>query len=109
MEVSPTHYLFGADDVQAGEAFHMNYAIAFEVIPNWLRVGINGYYLKQRTDTEVDGHEIPNTRERVHGIGPGAVLHIFKDNHLFVNYYEESRAENRTEGKRLIIRFVHHF
>jgi anthranilate 1,2-dioxygenase (deaminating, decarboxylating) large subunit len=115
------HYLWNAknhdpnrnsgtnDDTQAGQAIHLNFASAYEVIPKRLRLGINGYYLKQITDNEVDGRDVSGSRERVFAIGPGAVYHFSRDNHLFVNSYFETSAENRPEGFRVNLRWVHHF
>ncbi len=99
----------GADDVQAGQAVHVNFASAYEIIPKRLRLGINGYYLKQTTDSKVDGSSVSGSREQVLGIGPGLVYHLSPHTHLFFNAYIESKAENRPEGKRLNFRFVHHF
>lgn len=98
-----------ASDTQAGQAIHANFASAFELIPKMLRIGINGYYLKQITDTKVDGESQSNSREKVLGIGPGAVLSFSQDTHLFFNAYFESDAENRPEGTRMNLRLVHHF
>ncbi len=100
---------YGADDSQAGQALHLNFASAYEVIPKKLRVGINGYFLDQLTDTQVDGNDEADRKEAVLAIGPGAVWHLGRDNHLFFNYYWETMADNRTEGSRLNIRWVHHF
>jgi hypothetical protein len=36
---------------------------------------VNGYYLKQINDTQMKGVDVPNTKEQVFGIGPGAVYH----------------------------------
>lgn len=99
-----------ADDTQAGQAFHANFAASYEVVPKMLRLGINGYALKQVTSSEVDGSKDPNGgKEQVVAIGPGALLSLSPDTHLFFNAYVESEAEYRPEGERYVIRLVHHF
>ncbi|MCB1763765.1 MAG: transporter [Gammaproteobacteria bacterium] len=114
------HYLWNAknedpwkvtalDDVQAGQAVHLNFATAYEILPNRLRLGLNGYYLKQITDTKFNGDEIAGRREQVLGIGPGLVYHLSPNTHLFFNAYFESHVENRSEGNRYNLRLVHHF
>lgn len=111
------HYLWNAENSDAigpaekstaGQAVHLNFATAYAVHPTF-RIGINGYYLKQLTDSEVDGEDVSDSREEVLGIGPGALWHINADNHLFFNAYFESNAENRSEGQRYVLRWVHHF
>lgn len=99
----------GSEEIQAGQAIHANLATDFELIPKVLRLGINAYYLDQITNTEVDGNSVPGRQEKVAGIGPGGVYHFSADNHLFVNVYFETAAENRTEGERINVRYVHHF
>ncbi len=98
----------GADDVQPGQAMHANFSVAYAVVPDKFRVGFNGYYLKQFTDSKVDGHN-QRGREQVLGLGPGAVWHISKDNHVFFNMYFETETENRPEGIRTQLRWTHHF
>ncbi len=112
------HYLWNSENSDAfgnagkstaGQAIHMNFATAYAVIPNILRLGINGYYLKQITDTEVDGQDVENSKEEVFAAGPGALWSFSQNNHLFFNAYFETSAENRSEGQRYTLRFVHHF
>jgi anthranilate 1,2-dioxygenase (deaminating, decarboxylating) large subunit len=99
----------GVHRVQAGQAVHANFAADYEVVPHRLNVGVNGYYLKQITDTQADGHNINGSREQIFGIGPGAVYHFSQNDHLFFNVYFEMAAKNRTEGQRYILRWTHHF
>ncbi len=105
----PNTRLFpGADDTQAGEAIHANFAIAYMLIADKLRVGFNGYFLEQISDSKVDGVRMRG-RERVLGLGPGAVWHISQDDHVFINLYFETEVENRPEGIRGQVRWTHHF
>jgi len=97
------------DDTQVGDAIHINFASAYEVIKKKLRVGVNGYYYKQLSNSEVDGAEIDDSKAEVLGIGPGAVLHLSQDDHIFVNLYFETEGENSPEGMKLIVRWTHHF
>ncbi len=105
----PNRGFGNVSDTQAGQAIHLNFSTAYEVIPKTLRLGINGYYLKQITDTEADGHDVEDRKEMVFGIGPGAVWHFSRDAHLFFNAYFETEAENRTKGNRFNFRYVYHF
>lgn len=97
------------NEIKPGQAVHVNFAGAYEVLPKQLRIGINGYYLNQLTDTKVDGMDISGRREEVFAIGPGAVWHLSPDTHLFGNLYFETYAKNRPEGTRGNVRVVHHF
>ena len=93
---------------QAGEAVHLNFASSYEILSHQLRAGINGYYLKQVTASTVSGGAIPG-REQVLGLGPGAIYSFSQNDHIFANIYFELAAENRPEGERFILRWVHHF
>jgi len=112
------HYLWNAknDDfspagvsLEPGSAVHANFTAAYEVLPKQLRLGINGYWFDQITDTKVAGNKDKSLEEKVFAIGPGAVWHLSKDTHLFANVYFETDAESRPEGERYNLRLVHHF
>lgn len=94
--------------LEPGQAVHANFAFAYEVKPKQMRIGLNGYYFDQISDTKVNGTNV-NDDEKVFAIGPGMVWHFSQHTHLFANAYFESGAENRPEGERYNIRFVHHF
>ena len=96
-------------DLEPGEAVHANFTAAYEVLPKQLRLGINGYWFDQISDTEVNGDKQKGMEEKVFAIGPGAVWHFSQDTHLFLNAYFETDAESRPEGERYNMRFVHHF
>jgi hypothetical protein len=98
----------GAGDAWAGQAIHGNFAAAYEVIPKMLRLGVNGYFFRQVTDSQVDGVD-QSGREKVLAIGPGALLSFSQDTHLFLNDYFETKVAYRSEGERYVVRLVHHF
>lgn len=99
-----------ADDTRAGQAIHTNFAFAYEVLPRTLRVGLNGYYFKQITDSRVGGSHVSG-KEEVLGLGPGMFYMFAKQNKdlLFFNAYFETKVKNRTKGERFLLRYVHKF
>jgi hypothetical protein len=109
------HYLwnaenddFGPVDAQAGQAIHANFAASYEVVEKKLRLGVNGYFFDQITDSEVNGANVSED-ERVFAIGPGALVSFSQNTHLFLNAYFETEAASRPEGERFVVRLVHRF
>ncbi len=111
------HYLWNGEnddftpaglDLEPGDAIHANFSAAYELLPKQLRLGVNGYWFDQITDTEINGVD-QSDDEKVFAIGPGLVWHLSQDSHLFLNTYFESSVDNRPEGERYNLRFVHHF
>lgn len=93
---------FGIKDMQAGQAFHANYAASYEVLKNF-RIGFNGYWLQQLTDHEVDGQSLANSKERTVGLGPG--IQLSSSGLWFrVNGYMETDVRNRPSGIKVTFR-----
>jgi hypothetical protein len=93
---------FDADDIQAGSAFHINFASSYKFSEQW-RAGIAGYYLKQLTRDRINGRSYADSKEQVFAIGPGL---FFKEKETMcaLNSYFESSVENRAEGYRVVAR-----
>lgn len=104
----PAQSFGDVSDIQAGQALHANFTTDYAVTDH-LRLGINGYWLKQITDTQVDGHDVSGRREKVWAIGPGGMYSFSANDHVFVNAYFEQDVENRPDGSRVQVRYVHHF
>lgn len=110
------HYLYngknddgpGGITIQPGQAVHANFATEYAVLPH-LRIGLNGYWLNQFTDTKVNGVSQSGQRDRVWAIGPGLLYNFSKEDALFVNSYFESGVRNAGEGNRVVVRYAHHF
>jgi hypothetical protein len=96
-------------NLQPGQAIHLNFATSVETLNGRLHLGANGYYLQQTTDSRLNGSPIPDSKESVIGIGPGALYVFSNKDVLFFNAYFEVEARNRTEGVRLNFRWVHKF
>ncbi|MGP5741753.1 SphA family protein [Pseudomonas aeruginosa] len=90
-------------DMQPGKALHANYSVSYALDEHW-GIGLSGYSLRQITDEQADGHDRPDSRERVDGIGP-ALRYRWGHSSLYLNTYQEYGVRNRGEGSRLILRY----
>lgn len=97
-----------ATGIQAGDALFLNYGLAYEVVPKFF-IGANGYILGQVRDNTLHGERIPNTREQVVAIGPGAIYAPSKDLYFIADLYFERHARNRPQGINFIMRFIKNF
>jgi len=98
----------GVDDTQAGQSASINYNVGYKV-NDYLTVGVSGYYLKQITDHQINGHGISDSKEKTLGFGPGLVVDLDKDK-FFVTAYRESSVENRFKVENSItLRWLHMF
>lgn len=95
---------YGAERVQAGQAFHANAAVSFALTPG-ARVGAAGYVLAQTTGARIDGLAASPARERVIGLGPGVRLALGGLQLTFTAFWEFAAA-GRPEGFRAGINLV---
>lgn len=98
----------GERTFQAGQAILDNFDTSYEVAAN-VRLGINGYFMRQITDNKINGQNQHGSREEVLGIGPGALITSGKQNAYFINVYFDAIAENRVKGDTIQFRYVHFF
>ena len=94
----------GADSVQPGQAFHMNYSVSYEVIPN-VRVGFNGYWLQQLADHQINDVNVPHSLERTVGLGAGIQVFLAGNTWIHLNAYRETYVRNRAQGSSVTLRF----
>jgi hypothetical protein len=93
---------FGIKDMQAGQAFHANYAVSYQVLEN-VRLGFNGYWLQQLTDDKINGASFANSKERTVGLGPGIQLGG-RGLWFRLNGYMETSVRNRPSGIKVTFR-----
>jgi hypothetical protein len=93
----------GANSVQPGQAFHMNYSASYEVVHN-LRVGLNGYWLQQTTDDKINGVNVPHSLERTVGLGAGIQYFAGRDTWIHLNAFQEMDVRNRPQGHSVVLR-----
>ena len=93
---------FGIRNMQPGQAFHVNYATSYELFKN-VRLGFNGYWLQQVTDHRINNVDVPYSRERTVGLGPGLQLGG-RDIWFRLNGYLETDVRNRPTGIKVTFR-----
>lgn len=94
-------------DVKPGDAFHLNYAISREIMPQW-RLGVAGYYLNQLSNDMINGVSQMNSRERVISAGPG-FAYMGQGLTAMFSYPLEFSVENRFKGSRATLQLIHKF
>lgn len=93
-------------DYRSGQLFHFDYSASYAVTPA-LRVGLNGYVLKQTTDDRQYGAPVngDGNRARVVSVGPAA-RYQFKHAFLEVKVLKEFTARNHSEGESVWAKVV---
>jgi len=107
----------GMMSTQAGQAVFDNFTASYEVVPfsptrsgaHSLRLGLNGYYFKQITESAVNGVKQTGSKEQVLGIGPGVMWVATLSDAFYVNVYFETAVENRFAGNLFQVRWARMF
>ena len=96
---------------QSGDEFHMDYLVGKRMGP-W-GVGLSGYYLKQTSDDEINGQTVAanpfwseGRRGQVFAIGPTVSYTTKAGVHLTAQWNHETKAENRFEGDKFILKLI---
>ncbi|WP_085656433.1 transporter [Pseudomonas sp. B11(2017)] len=95
-------------DYKSGQIFHFDYSASYRVTDN-LRLGVNGYFLKQTTDDKQFGHTVQfagedvndGVRGKVFAIGPALYFTFLKYASVEIRWAKEFDVENRPEGEML--------
>ncbi|MBJ3817066.1 hypothetical protein F9C28_19850 [Shimwellia pseudoproteus] len=96
-------------NTQAGQMVYLNFATAWEVVPDW-HLGINGYWLRQFTDDKVNGDTLSGSREQVLAIGPGVMWNYSRQDKFTANVYTETEVRNRSRNSAIVnLLYIHAF
>ena len=93
---------------QAGQAAWINFAASYSVTDK-MSLGVNGYYLKQFTNDQVDGMSIAGTEKEELYLGPGAHITISPKNILNINAYLPLETKGLATGPQLNVQYIHPF
>jgi hypothetical protein len=94
---------------RAGQATLINFTASY-AITKQLRLGLNGYYLRQLTDDELNGQSYSGGKEEALYIGPGLHYDFDANNLLNFNVYLPVEDKNRfSGGEQFNLMLVHIF
>jgi hypothetical protein len=94
-------------DYKSGQEFHFDYLVGYK-FDSW-GIGLSGYYYKQITDDEINGHEVPGGfKGQVFAIGP-SIKYDYKNMTFNIKYQKEMSVENKPEGDKFWLKFVYAF
>jgi hypothetical protein len=93
---------------QAGQVAWANFDGSYKVAEK-LSIGVNGYYLKQFTDDQVNGVYVPDSKKEELYIGPGAHIEINRRNLVNVNFYLPVETEGLPTGPQFNAMYIHPF
>jgi hypothetical protein len=95
------------ESAQPGDQLAVNLSASYGINDTW-RVGLGSYMLQQLSDSRTDDADIPDSRQRVFGVGPSARWSHGRTI-VIASAYKEFEAENRGEGYQGVLRLMRIF
>jgi hypothetical protein len=95
-------------DFRAGDAIFGHYSLSYEPCDRFYVAAV-GYFLQQLHNNKALGVTVPDSKERIFGIGPGIAYFHTQDLIFFSYLYLEAGVRNRTQGTKFVSRLVLHF
>lgn len=89
---------YGATSIRPGQAIHVNGAASIAVIPGF-NAGVAGYFLRQISNSQANGHSVSGSQEQVAALGLGFMARVGALQFI-ANAYAEFAVENRPQGLR---------
>lgn len=106
------HYLWFGENkkthIKPGQGFEMNVSLEYAIVSKFY-CAVNTYFLQQLQSDKLCGAIMPESKERVFGVGPGFAWFLPKEFTLLGHLYFETLVRNRAQGTKAILRFVKHF
>ncbi|WP_238692602.1 SphA family protein [Xanthomonas arboricola] len=91
---------------QAGDLAWLNFASSVKVTEQ-LRVGVNGFYLRQLQDNRTNGQRVPDSKRTQFYMGPGLSWRLDPKKVLNFNVYLPVEVKNSVAGNTFNLMFVH--
>ncbi len=92
------------ESAQPGDQLAVNLSASYAINETW-RIGVGSYMLQQLSDSRTDGARIPDSRQRVLGVGPSARWSLGRTM-VIASAYKEFDAQNRSEGNLGVLRLM---
>lgn len=95
-----------ATNYQSGDVATLEYNVGY-MITEKLQLGLQGYFLSQFTDDEIDGSKVDDGhRAKANAIGPQLRYDMIPGGGLVLKWQHEYSVENRPQGDKIWLQFT---
>jgi len=92
-------------EYQSGSVANLDFILGYKITDK-IQLGIQGFFLSQFTDDELNGTQfLDGNRTKVNGIGPQVRYDFMPGGGLVLKWQHEYAAENRSEGDKIWLQF----